>query len=315
MSTEGGAVLAGRNAAPSHYLFKIESFSLLSKASVEQLILDNFEAGGYKWKLSIHLTGSKSVNVTDHISIYLELAETSSLPTGWEVNAITISLYSMKFKTNILVSKVRNSTISNCSCPYVIVKHFHAMKSKYGVAKFIDLKTFSDPLNGYLVNDACVFGAEVFVVKNTFKGECLSMMHDPPTYYHTLKVSNFSSLLDEFYESESFGCYKWKILLYPNGNGEANGNCISLFLDVSRSSIPPNIKLLTKYFLCVENQMNGKNSEVEGEWLYTLTNHAIGGRQFMTLAKLKYPTEGYLVDDSCIIKAEVTLHGLVLAET
>ncbi|KAH9650854.1 TRAF-like family protein [Citrus sinensis] len=161
------------------------------------------------------------------------------------------------------------------------------MKSKYGVAKFIDLKTFSDPLNGYLVNDACVFGAEVFVVKNTFKGECLSMMHDPPTYYHTLKVSNFSSLLDEFYESESFGCYKWKILLYPNGNGEANGNCISLFLDVSRSS----------------------------EWLYTLTNHAIGGRQFMTLAKLKYPTEGYLVDDSCIIKAEVTLHGLVLAET
>lgn len=93
----------------------------------------------------------------------------------------------------------------------MIVKHFHAMKSKYGVAKFMDLKTFSDPLNGCLINDACVFGAEVFVVKNTFKGECLSMMHDPPTYYHTLKVSNFSSLLDEFYESESFGCYKWYV--------------------------------------------------------------------------------------------------------
>lgn len=303
MSTEGGAVLAGRNAAPSHYLFKIESFSLLSKASVEQLILDNFEAGGYKWKLSIHLTGSKSVNVTDHISIYLELAETSSLPTGWEVNAI-INFF--------LFNQVQDKYFG---LQDVIVKHFHAMKSKYGVAKFIDLKTFSDPLNGYLINDACVFGAEVFVVKNTFKGECLSMMHDPPTYYHTWKVSNFSSLLDEFYESESFGCYKWKILLYPNGNGEAKGNCISLFLDVSQSSIPPNTKLLTKYFLCVENQMNGKNSEVEGEWLYTLTNRAIGGRQFMTLAKLKDPTEGYLVDDSCIIKAEVTLHGLVLAET
>lgn len=55
-----------------------------------------------------------------------------------------------------------------------------------------------------------------------------------------------------------------KILLYPNGDGEAKGNCISLFLDVCRSSIPPNTKLLTKYFLCVENQMNGKNSEVEG---------------------------------------------------
>ncbi|KAK9209303.1 hypothetical protein WN944_001668 [Citrus x changshan-huyou] len=303
MSTEGGAVLAGRNAAPSHYLFKIESFSLLSKASVEQLILDNFEAGGYKWKLSIHLTGNKSVNVTDHISIYLELAETSSLPTGWEVNAI-INFF--------IFNQVQDKYFG---LQDVIVKHFHAMKSKYGVAKFIDLKTFSDPLNGYLINDACVFGAEVFVVKNTFKGECLSMMHDPPTYYHTWKVCNFSSLLDKFYESESFGCYKWKILLYPNGDGEAKGNCISLFLDVCRSSIPPNTKLLTKYFLCVENQMNGKNSEVEGEWLYTLTNRAIGDRQFMTLAKLKDPTEGYLVDDSCIIKAEVTLHGVVLDET
>ncbi|XP_006451939.2 uncharacterized protein LOC18054220 [Citrus clementina] len=273
-------------------------------------------------KLSIHLTGSKSVNVTDHISIYLELAETSSLPTGWEVNAI-INFF--------IFNEVQDKYFG---LQDVIVKYFHAMKSKYGVAKFIDLKTFSDPLNGYLVNDACVFGAEVFVVKNTFKGECLSMMHDPPTYYRTWKVSNFSSLLDEFYESESFGCYKWKILLYPNGNGEANGNCISLFLDVSWSSIPPNIKLLTKYFLCVENQMNGKNSEVEGMsstqcntfsmlvlpicvvngFIHSRT-HAIGGRQFMTLAKLKDPTEGYLVDDSCIIKAEVTLHGLVLAET
>lgn len=303
MSTEGAAVLAARDATPSHYLFKIESFSLLSKASIEKLILDNFEAGGYKWNLSIHLTGNKSLNVTDHISIYVELAETSSLPTGWEVNAIiNFFIFNQVLDKYFGLQDVR-------------VKHFHAMKSKYGVAKFIDLKTFANPINGYLINDACVFGAEVFVVKNTFKGERLSMMRDPPTYYHTWKVSNFSSLLDDFYESESFGCYKWKILLYPNGNTEGKGNCISLFLDVCRSSIPPNTKLLTKFILCVEDQMNGKNIESKGECLYTPTNRAFGGRKFMTLAKLKDPKEGYLVDDSCIIRAEVTLHGVVLAET
>lgn len=52
-----------------------------------------------------------------------------------------------------------------------------------------------------------------------------------------------------------------------------------------------------------------------GECLYTPTNRAFGGRKFMTLAKLKDPKEGYLVDDNCIIRAEVTLHGVVLAET
>lgn len=55
-----------------------------------------------------------------------------------------------------------------------------------------------------------------------------------------------------------------KILLYPNGNTEGKGNCISLFLDVCRSSIPSNTKLLTNFILCVEDQMNGKNIESKG---------------------------------------------------
>ncbi|KAK2654566.1 hypothetical protein Ddye_014422 [Dipteronia dyeriana] len=80
--------LKGRNSQPSRYSFKIESFSLLSKASLVKFCSDNFEAGGHKWKLWIYPTGDNSITRKDHASIYLELLETSSFPTGWEVDVI-----------------------------------------------------------------------------------------------------------------------------------------------------------------------------------------------------------------------------------
>ncbi|KAK0596216.1 hypothetical protein LWI29_013730 [Acer saccharum] len=49
--------MAGRNAPPSHYLITIES-SLL-QASLQMFTSDEFDAGGYKWRLCIYPTGNK----------------------------------------------------------------------------------------------------------------------------------------------------------------------------------------------------------------------------------------------------------------
>jgi len=62
-----------------------------------------------------------------------------------------------------------------------------------------------------------VFGAEVFVCKENFKGgkgECLSMITSPVTYRHVWKIDNFSKLDAESYESKIFnaGDKKW----YPS---------------------------------------------------------------------------------------------------
>ena len=87
------------------------------------------------------------------------------------------------------------------------------MKTKWGIPKFIDLNTFNNRSNGYLVNGTCTFGAEVFVVKNTFEGECLSMIEEPITCTHTWKVDSFSTKTLVRYESEVFvgGDYKWYV--------------------------------------------------------------------------------------------------------
>ncbi|KAK4837033.1 hypothetical protein QYF36_002262 [Acer negundo] len=190
------------------------------------------------------------------------------------------------------------------------------MNTISGIAKFIDLKTFYDPVNGYLLDDNCVFGVEVFVVKNTFKEGCLSMIHEPAKYDHTWKVNNFSTLVNESYVSESFGCHKWNILFFPNGCSKGKGNSISLYLGLSLSSIALDTKLLAKVIMCVKNQMNGKHIEYRACNLYGPRDSCgLGRMRFLSLAKLKDPEQGFLVDDTLIIEAEITLLGMVLAES
>ncbi|XP_070055492.1 uncharacterized protein [Nicotiana tomentosiformis] len=52
------------------------------------ILIRFFEAGGYKWKMIIYPDGNGSEKGSEHISVYLAISETSSLPSGWEVNAM-----------------------------------------------------------------------------------------------------------------------------------------------------------------------------------------------------------------------------------
>jgi len=86
----------------------------------------------------------------------------------------------------------------------------HAMKSKWGIPRFMPLKTFINPPNGYLVDDNCVFGVEVFVEKSLGLGECLTLKASPKSVSHEWKISKFSNLVNDCY-SEVFtaGSHEW----------------------------------------------------------------------------------------------------------
>lgn len=97
-------------------------------------------------------------------------------------------------------------------------RRFHKMKLERGFDQFISLKALRDAANGFLVDDTCVFGAEVFVCKErtTDKGECLQMIKDPIMYKHTFKVESYSKLAVECSESEEFNAadQKWYLNLF-----------------------------------------------------------------------------------------------------
>ncbi|XP_076897664.1 ubiquitin C-terminal hydrolase 12-like [Bidens hawaiensis] len=162
-------------APPAHYILNIQHFSLLTKQNVERYESNEFEAAGYKWKLVIHPNGDKSKNVGEFLSAYVAMADSNSLPPGWEVYATCrIFLLDQNNDNYIILEGIR----------------FHRLRTEWGFDKFISLKEFGDSKNGYLVGDNCVFGAEVFVSKETSKGktESLSMVKDAVSYKHALKI-------------------------------------------------------------------------------------------------------------------------------
>lgn len=82
----------------------------------------------------------------------------------------------------------------------------------------MDLNTFKNPHNGYLVNDTCVSGAEVFVIKSAGKGECLSMIWEAGICDHSWMIENFQVSSLERLSSVQFiaGGYEWYINPSPH---------------------------------------------------------------------------------------------------
>ncbi|EYU25573.1 hypothetical protein MIMGU_mgv1a026457mg, partial [Erythranthe guttata] len=175
-----------REVPSAHFLIKIESFSLFDKYKINKYETSEFVAGEYKWKLILNFNGKDS----DYISVNLAMTDTSSLPTNWEVNVVFNIFLFNHISGHYLYSPG-------------ITRRFQTMKFEWGLSKFISKEILSDPSNGYLVNDTCVFGAEVFFIKRQAAVECLSLDNVDTRYKHDLKISDFSKL-EETWNSAYF---------------------------------------------------------------------------------------------------------------
>ncbi|KAK0595968.1 hypothetical protein LWI29_011528 [Acer saccharum] len=106
---------------------------------------------------------------------------------------------------------------------------------------------------------------------------------------------------------------KSNIVLYPVGYRGGKGNSISIFL--SQSSIPSDTKFVVKFILRVKDQNNGNHVRIEDNHLFAPNDNNWGCNRFLSFADLDDPKQGFLVDDTLIIEAEVTFLGLVLEES
>lgn len=79
----------------------------------------------------------------------------------------------------------------------------------------ISTDTLLDPSKGFLVDNNCVFGAEVYVIKNQPINECMSLQKDIASFKREWKISGFSEL-GHVWTSEQFevGDHKWFLLYY-----------------------------------------------------------------------------------------------------
>ncbi|XP_052206463.1 MATH domain and coiled-coil domain-containing protein At3g58270-like isoform X3 [Diospyros lotus] len=287
-----------RHVRPAHYIFKIKSFSLLSEFDVEKWESNDFDSGGYKWGLSLYPNGDEERNGNGHISLYLVIRDTNSLPPGWEVY-VQFKLFAFNHIQDkyLTVQDVEGKT-----------RCFRAMKTKWGFPQFLSLDSFQNTQSGYLLDDSCEFGAEVFVIKYDGKGECLSIVKEPSDNTFTWKIDKFSTITDINLRSEEFivGGHKWQLLLYPRGPPKSNGENICLLLvAVDHAKLLPHRKLYVKFKLWVRAQVGHAHHEEEACFGFSTSSREWGFSDFMELSHLKDPSEGFLVKDTLVVEAEI----------
>ncbi|XP_059654601.1 uncharacterized protein LOC132301361 [Cornus florida] len=225
-------------------------------------------------KLSFYPNGNKKRKGKDqYISLYLAVSDTANLPSDWEIIA--------NFKLFVF-DHLRDKylTVEDAEP----VRRFHGNKTEWGFEKFLSLKKFQNLSNGYVINDTCVFGAEVFVMKYSGKGECLSMTkllsnkmclsmtNLLSNKIYTWKVDKFSDLIEEYLRSNEF-----KI-------GGRSCCVISHSITADEVSVPP-------------TNISYKKQNIVVSVCFHCSQADWGLRRFMLLSDLHDDSKGFLVND------------------
>ncbi|XVF00068.1 hypothetical protein REPUB_Repub03eG0253800 [Reevesia pubescens] len=131
---------------------------------------------------------------------------------------------------------------------------------------------------------------------------------DPPSGRFTWTIENFSRLNTKKLYSDIFfiGGYKWRILIFPKGN---NVDHLSIYLDVADSTtLPYGWSRYAQFSLAVSNQMHNKYTiRKETQHQFNARESDWGFTSFMPLGELYDPSRGFLVNDTCIVEADVAV--------
>ncbi|KAJ4850330.1 hypothetical protein Tsubulata_006740 [Turnera subulata] len=295
-----------RKVPPAHYTFEIKDFTSLVEAKIGNYETNNFEIGGYNWKLVLYPNGvEKGGDGTgsDHVSLFLAVAKPEDISVGWEVNAYVNFFVFDQLRDRFLLIQDANGTLWR----------FHKMKSEWGFTDFLPHNVLNDPSSGYIVDNRCIFGVEVFISKNSLKGESILMVKEPKNGSYLWKIDNYSTLVSsKSVTSNTFSVEnrKWKIELYPKGDSRSMGTHLSVFLTyVGPHPIPPKQRLMPKATLRIRDQVDDNHFEmtVGTNWFDTSAK-SWGHSNFMSLSTLTDSSKGYLVTDSLIV--EVIVHHM-----
>ncbi|XP_050903813.1 ubiquitin C-terminal hydrolase 12 isoform X2 [Lathyrus oleraceus] len=144
-----GSSMGESKTLPFRFTWRIDRFSQMS---AERIYSDVFEVEGYKWRVLIFPKG----NNVDCLSMYLDAADSSSLPEG--------STRFARFSLTV-VSQIHTGFSWRKDSKH----QFNKQQSDWGFTSFMPLKELFDPSRGYLVNDTLV--VEVLVICDVYEND------------------------------------------------------------------------------------------------------------------------------------------------
>ncbi|XP_060174454.1 ubiquitin C-terminal hydrolase 13-like [Lycium barbarum] len=230
---------------------------------------------------------------------------TSLAPAGWEVHAAFRLYLRDQNKGNYLVLQDTSNEKG---------RRFQAMNVEWGFDRFMSQEAFSNPENGYVVDDTCVLGAEVYVCQEKFpgRGDCLSMVKDPISFKHTWKIDTLITADCEDSKTFMAGEHKWKIQVYPKGKGSGTSSHLSLYLTLAEpSSLSRGTQIYADFTLRILDQMYGTHHySGKANYWFSASRTWSGWPRFIPIGFVSLPGGLYRVKDACVIEAEVTVHGV-----
>ncbi|CAF1704149.1 unnamed protein product [Brassica napus] len=137
-------------------------------------------------------------------------------------------------------------------------------------------------------------------------------VEEPPSVKFTWLIPGFTRLNTRKHYSDVFvaGGYKWRVLIFPKGN---NVDHLAMYLDVAdAASLPYGWCRYSHFGLTVVNQINNRYSvRKETQHQFNARESDWGFTSFMPLGELYDPTRGYLVNDTVLIEAEVSVRKVL----
>ncbi|GJP56486.1 hypothetical protein CLOM_g15553 [Closterium sp. NIES-68] len=127
------------------FRWQIDNFSNMAERKI--FSKPSFMVGGYNWRLLIFPRGN---NQAEQLSVYLDVADATTLPPGWTKSAHFVLSLINQYDRKL---SVRRDTSHQ----------FSARESDWGFTSFMPLQDLYDPSKGFLVNDTVILEAEVNV--------------------------------------------------------------------------------------------------------------------------------------------------------
>ncbi|KAI9096375.1 hypothetical protein K1719_026094 [Acacia pycnantha] len=308
-----GIIRSERNHPPAHYLVKINPYSSFASDWTNGYSSDTFHAGGYNWCLVLYPLGKNKAD--EHISLYLRIEETENLPAGWEVLVhFKLFVHDQINDKYLVIQDVRHD-----------LKRFYPAKKVWGFEEVLPMQIFKDINKGYLVNDCCSFGAEVFVIPKTRKYEfvrSLTPSEENNNKRFTWKLGNFSKNTQSF-RSQVFTTLdddediKWSFVVSYVARGSDSirnydDDYLSLRLVSEHKDLPLGIHVYAQFTLRVKAQIDSKLDSIERQaknWFST-GYEDFGWDHFASMGEL----QPCISDNTLIVECDINKLTLAYKE-
>ncbi|XP_074566179.1 uncharacterized protein LOC141822745 [Curcuma longa] len=291
---EGGKKKAGERTNPFRWM--IDGFSTIANRGAASYCSGSFTACGFTWKLRLE---SVLEDGEKYVCLYLSDDDAASK------NSVIKAIYKL-----FIYDQLHAEHIQKLGEDY-----FHST-SHNGFCCKTALNKINGSKSGLLVNDCCIFGAEVseaFACKLDKVGlihESLSLKKDLTPRIYKWVIKDVSKSKDKLI-SDTFaaGGYNWSISLHPNVTTYKDFLAVFLVMDKS-ASLASKTSLYVEYSFCLLDQHNAKHWKRAGKNLFSSENASWGWPEFLCWNDVQDPSRGFLHNEACIVEASIVVLGV-----